>query len=207
MRFTMPPLLVGLPSSAQDVVRWDIGKVRDQGTEGACVGFGCKALLEASPFRQTEGLTAREIYLEARIIDEWPDPNPEDGTSVRAGLNVLKTHGLIESYVWATGMQDVLDFLEKRGPVVMGVTWHGYETDSDGRMRFDGPAVGGHCILATGFDKIRKVVTFQNSWGTSFGHAGEGYITFSDLNRELTQRGGCAAGVTEGFNIGLISCS
>jgi hypothetical protein len=196
-RYTMPPVLVGLPADNREVVRWDIGQIRDQGREGACVGFGCKALLEASPFRQTGGLTAREIYLEARMVDEFDDSEVEEGTSVRAGLNVLKTHGLIQSYVWATGVEDVLDFLAKKGPVVLGVTWHGYETEADGRMRFDGPEVGGHCILATGHDRIRKIITFQNSWGISFGHAGEGYITESDLKRELNNRGGCAAGVIE----------
>src|SRR5687767_11138127 len=101
-RYTMPPLLVGLPDDNREVVRWDIGQIRDQGREGACCGFGCKALLEASPFRQTGGITAREIYLEARMVDEFDDSEVEEGTSVRAALNVLKTHGLIQSYVWAT---------------------------------------------------------------------------------------------------------
>lgn len=196
-RYTMPSVLVGLPADDREVVRWQIGQIRDQGSEGACVGFGCKALLEAAPFRQTGGRTAREIYLEARLIDEWPDDSAEEGTSVRAGLNVLKNMGLIRSYVWATSVEDVLDYLAKKGPVVLGISWHGYQTDADGRMRFDGPVVGNHCILATGHDRARKVVTFQNSWGTDFGHAGEGYITEADLHRELTKRAGVAAGVTE----------
>lgn len=190
----MAPLMVG--TTITEIARWEIGPIRDQGVEGACVGFGCKALLEASPFRQAGGPTAREIYLEARIIDEFDDDQVSSGTSVRAGLNVLKGLGLIESYVWATGVEDIYRFLSAKGPVVIGVDWYGYETDNDGRMRFSGAPVGGHCILLSGFSLATRQFTFQNSWGPSFGIHGEGYITEADMARQLS-RGGVAAGVLE----------
>jgi hypothetical protein len=190
----MPTLLT--VAAVTQVARWEIGPIRDQGVEGACVGFGCKALLEASPFRQSEGPSAREIYLEARIIDEFDDNEVQEGTSVRAGLNVLKGLGLIQSYVWATGVEDVYRFLSSRGPVVAGMDWYGYSTDSDGRMRFTGTPVGGHCILLTGYSLPERKFTFQNSWGSSFGINGEGYITESDLARQLT-KGGTCAGIIE----------
>lgn len=195
--YTMPPLLASSPDDRRVVVDWEPGKIRDQGREGQCVGYGCKALLESSPFRQTDGPTSTEIYLEARLIDEFPDDSLTEGTSVRAGLNVLKNHGLIENYVWATSLEDVYQFIAKRGPVVLGVSWHGYETAVDGLMSFDGPIVGYHCILATSFNRDTDEIGFQNSWGPFFGIGGMGKMKGKDLTRELTKRAGVAAGVIE----------
>lgn len=197
--YTMPALLASSPEDRRVIVDWEPGPIRNQGSEGACCGFGCRALLDSSPFRQEGGPTAREIYFEARLNDEFPDD--QEGTSVRAALNVLKRHKLIESYVWATGVHDVCQFIAKRGPVVAGVSWHGYETDPDGRMRFDAPLVGYHCILLTGFNRDKGAITFQNSWGDTFGRGGLGYIDEGDLQRELTKRGGVCAGVVERIRV------
>lgn len=195
--YQMRPLFGAVPTSIRDVVEWETGPIRNQGSEGACVGFGCKALLEAAPFKQTGEPTAREIYLQARIIDEFDDDEVQEGTSVRAGLDVLRSLGLIRNYVWASNVEDVYQFLDKKGPVVAGVSWHGYFTDLDGRMRFDGPEVGGHSITFTGYDRTTRRFKFQNSWGTEFGARGFGYVTEADLSRELTKRYGVCAGIVE----------
>jgi hypothetical protein len=194
-RHSMAPVLAASPEDRRVIADWEIGPILNQGSEGACVGYGCRALLNASPFRQDDGPTAREIYLEARMVDEFDDS--EEGTSVRAGLNILKKHGLIQSYVWATGVEDVYQFIAKKGPVVAGISWHGYETDSQFRMGFDTPLVGYHCILLTSFNRDKRIFGFQNSWGKSFGSEGQAYMTEQDLHRELTKRGGVCAGVIE----------
>lgn len=195
-RHTMPMVLSATPIDRREVAAWEIGKILDQKSEGSCVGHGCRSLLDASPFRQKEGPSAREIYLEARIIDEFNDREVPEGTSVRAGLNVLKTHGLIESYVWATSIEDVLQFIAKKGPVVLGINWYGYSTAADGRIPMHGTRVGGHCVLGFSFDRKENVLGIQNSWGYSYGIQGCGYISLADLDREM-RRGGVVAGVTE----------
>lgn len=195
MAYTMPQILSATPEDRRVIVDWEIGEIRDQGKEGACVGFGCKALLDASPFRQ-EGPTAREIYLHARLIDEFDDSEVEEGTSVRAGLNVLKSLGLIQSYVWATTIEDVYQFIAKKGPVVIGVNWYGYETAADGRIPMSGTPVGGHCILLYSFNRDKGIFGAQNSWGPTYGKGGCGYMMASDLKREMS-RGASVAGVIE----------
>jgi hypothetical protein len=194
--YTMPPVLAAGPEDKRVIVDWEIGIIRDQGVEGACVGFCCRALLDASPFRQTAGPSAREIYLEARIIDEFDDRKVPEGTSVRAGLNVLKSHGLIQSYVWATGIEDVYQFIARKGPVVLGVNWYSYNTTSEGQIPMTGTPVGGHCVLLYGFDRTKRHFLVQNSWGESYGKKGRGFILERDLARELS-RGAVAAGVLE----------
>lgn len=194
--YTMPLVLSASPEDRRVVVDWEIGPIRDQGVEGACVGFGCRALLDASPFQQIIGPSAREIYLEARVIDEFDDRKVPEGTSVRAGLNVLKSHGLIQSYVWATGIEDVYQFIAKKGPVVIGVNWYSYDTTAEGLIPMTGTPVGGHCVLLYGFDREKKRFLVQNSWGESYGKKGRGFILERDLARELS-RGGVAAGIIE----------
>lgn len=195
--YPMQAMLATVPTSPPiDVQRWKIGPVLNQGAEGACVGFSCKHLLTAQPFEQVHGPSARELYLEARIIDEFDDNKVPEGTSVRAGLNVLKNHDLIESYWWAPDVDNMLRYLSNLGPMVAGTNWYAYDTDLDGRVRFSGSPVGGHAYLITGYDLSSRVFFMVNSWGLSFGHAGEGYITFDDFARQL-RIGGVVAGVRE----------
>ncbi len=89
----------------------------NQGSEGACVGFGCSRAM--SLLNRVE-YDAPWLYHEAQLIDEWDDTPPEEGTSVRAGLEVLRTQGArraksgvvaagdgIAAYRWATSVDQV----------------------------------------------------------------------------------------------------
>lgn len=64
----------------------------DQGSEGACVGFGCSRMMSLLNRSRYE---ARWLWDRAKEIDEWGDTNPGDshGTSVRAALDILATRG------------------------------------------------------------------------------------------------------------------
>jgi hypothetical protein len=64
----------------------------DQGREGACVGFGCSRMMSLLNRKRYD---ARWLWDRAKEVDEWPDTNPGDdnGTSVRAALDVLRTRG------------------------------------------------------------------------------------------------------------------
>jgi hypothetical protein len=65
----------------------------DQGREGACVGFGwsrCMSILNQEPV-----YAARWLWDRCKERDQWPETNPGDneGTSVRAGGEVLIAAG------------------------------------------------------------------------------------------------------------------
>lgn len=96
---------------------WDF---YNQLSEGACVGEGCargQSLLNRCRY------DAPAIYHEAQQIDEYADTPPAEGTSVRAGLEVLRTKGAqrvvagssrpwnladgITAYRWATSWDEV----------------------------------------------------------------------------------------------------
>jgi hypothetical protein len=62
----------------------------DQGKEGACVGFGESRAMSMLNRRRYD---ARWLYKTAQLQDEWWDTPPQEGTSVRAGLDVLREQG------------------------------------------------------------------------------------------------------------------
>lgn len=77
-------------------------KVRDQGQEGACVGFatavGVREFQEKKEHNRYIVLSPRFLYEEARKIDGFPDD--EAGTSCLAAMKVLKEKGVCEEEFW-----------------------------------------------------------------------------------------------------------
>lgn len=102
----------------------------DQGREGACVGFGASRMMSLLNRHRYD---ARWLYQQAQLVDEWPDTPPEEGTSVRAGLDILRRvgHRRVRGFLrpvaepnptdgiaanrWATSMDDVLTTLGRAG--------------------------------------------------------------------------------------------
>jgi hypothetical protein len=119
-----------------------------------------------------------------------------EGASVLAGARVLRDLGDIKSYRWGFGLDDVLQTLSRRGPVVLGINWTDsmYSTDDHGLIEISGPVVGGHCILASGIWPNHPffkddVVALINSWGSSWGINGRGFLRTSDLDSLLRENG------------------
>lgn len=75
------------PATLRDAEGWR--DFYDQGQEGSCVGFGCSRM---SSLTNRKRYDARWLYVEAQKVDEWPG-EAYDGTSVRAGMDVLRTQG------------------------------------------------------------------------------------------------------------------
>ena len=77
---------------------WDF---YDQGREGACVGFGCSRMMSLLNRKRYD---ARWLWDWAKSTDEWPETNPGDdqGTSVRAACDILRSRGHVP---WKRGLQ------------------------------------------------------------------------------------------------------
>ena len=207
------PMRTLLPARAFTGVKrwWDSGAWLDQGQTGTCVGHGWAHWFEDSPVNPLGTVDPFGIYRDACLIDEWEDNDDQDlfwGTSVRAGAEVLKTRDGISSYYWAEpvnddgGLQDVIDAVGYKGPVVMGTNWYPmmevpiYKLWPDGLVRktlllggIDQQPVGGHCYVLNGVDVPNRLFRMKNSWGRGWGSNGRAVISFGNVRRLLKEDG------------------
>lgn len=172
--------------------KWDDYAYLDQGSDGACVGFGTSGELAAEPNSapNVDYTFAMDLYHDAQRIDEWPGEDYE-GTSVLAGAKVAQNRGFYSSYLWATNETDVAATVSNFGPVIIGVNWHEdmMDTDADGFVHVSGEVVGGHCVVVIGIDVENGFYTFRNSWSQSWGQNGEGKISRKDMVKLIADDG------------------
>ncbi len=191
--------LMGAPAEMPVSKAWEPGPTLDQRQTSSCVGHACWQFQTAEPILQGVVMSPFEIYDEARQIDEWPDNDEKDeGTSVRAGLNVMKSHGIIENYYWAESADQALEYMLKFGPLVFGTDWTEdmFYPDAQAVIRPTGKLAGGHAWFAWAGQWDEKFITGLTSWGADFGYNGSFKLSLYDID-ELFKRGGCAAAVTE----------
>ena len=185
--------LLGAPRPLRSYT-WRCINWLDQGREGACVGFAWAHELVARPVvvMSMTASDATRIYKKAQTLDPWPGEDYE-GTSVLAGVKAIQSQWpkLIPEYRWAFGLDDVLETLSYRGPMVLGVNWyeHMARPDVNNIIWPTGKLLGGHAILANGIDVKRRLVRLHNSWGRGWGLGGDCFISFENLGL-LLQRGG-----------------
>jgi hypothetical protein len=192
-------------------------KTWDQGREGACVGFGCSMMMSVLNSRK---YAPRWLWNEAKEVDEWPDTNPGDdnGTSVRAGCDVLRDQGHRRVYYgrtlppslaegisenrWATSVDEVRACIAAGVPVAIGVNWYTAfdRPEQDGtrwwavrRGQPLGRVRGGHCVCVYGASDRLQAVRFKNSWGPDYPLA---LLPYTVLQR-LLDEGGEATVVTD----------
>lgn len=186
--------------------QWKSGEILDQGREGACVGFGWTAEALSTPVPvditkmkadvpRTGNEFAANLYHVAKTLDDTPGED-YDGTSVLAGAKTMQKFGLIKEYRWAFDIEDVIDSILTKGPVVLGIYWYESMYDApNGVLTVSGKIVGGHCITAVGFKTAASSVTgedtiiLQNSWGADWGNNGLAEIRVTELAELLKNDG------------------
>jgi len=186
--------------------------VLDQGHLGSCTGNAGTGALGTQPFYDAVGRTvlpaagdepgaekfAVQLYSDATVVDGYPGTYPptDTGSSGLAICKVLKSRGTINGYRFARTAYGFLRLLQN-GPVLQGMPWyHAFFTpdaqgfiDSDPNWPSSGVA-GGHEIEAVGVeldtaDAFNSVITYVNSWGTTWGDAGRFRMrlrTYEQLN-------------------------
>lgn len=218
LRFLSGPS-TGEPTRAPRSWTYRLESWFNQGSEGACVGFGYAH--EAASFPAvvsglSNGYAREQLYWRFQREDPWeggayPGANPfMEGTSVLTGAKVMKDLGYYTEYRWGITAIDVAHHLGYDGPAVMGLNWHSgmFGTDSNGFIHATGRVEGGHCILAVGVkivwkhwynkfvsrkwenvDLDRSYILLHNSWGQSWGVNGRAKLTLTDLDLLMQQQG------------------
>lgn len=150
--------------AAKEIDPWPLNVMFD--------GAGTK-IRDAFKIMKTHGLARDRLWPFSRSL---PDPRNEQ---------LIKQDALrhrIGSFYALNNNDDRRQTLAKVGPFVIGVpvfaNWStigsdGVVPDPRGAQR------GGHAILVVGYDDVRKRFKIQNSWTTSWGDRGYGYISYS----------------------------
>lgn len=173
-----------LPASRE----WTCGRVLDQGDTPECTAFSWRAHLDAEPNPEpARGPDPDTLYREEKGIDGIPG----DGSTVRAGAQLLQQQGLIDEYVWAFDEPTIRAWVLGRGPVVFGSNWYDgmFTPDASGIVRIGGNVAGGHAYLCVGFDGPSGLYKFQNSWGLLWGKLGRFWMDAATVARLLLEQG------------------
>ena len=181
----------------------------DQASEGACVGFASSWLMSIFNRRAYD---ARWLWNEAKQIDQWAFTNPGDdnGTSVRAAMDVLRTlghsrvHGgrthapaLSEGILtnrWATTVDEVRTSIADGNPVVLGCNWYVNfdQPKLDGGSRHWigrgnlGSVRAGHAVCVYRASDRMQAVGIVNNWGTRYPLV---MMPYETLGRLLDEQG------------------
>jgi len=187
---------MGKPLAPQEWER--VLAVLNQGQLGSCTGNAGTGALGTQPFYDAVGRRvlpgtdaaageefAVQLYADATVVDGYPGTYPPDdtGSSGLAICKVLKTRGTIKGYCHARTAYGFLRLLQN-GPVLQGMPWYNafYTPDTKGFIDSDphwssSGVAGGHEVEAIGVeldttDAFNSVITYVNSWGTSWGDSG-----------------------------------
>lgn len=118
----------------------------------------------------------------------WANDEPfNKKPSAEAYADGLKGHELTKYYAVKTLLQ-VKKALSTGYPVVGSFTWCKYSVDENNILL---PATDteikksdtGHAIVIVGYDDIRKLFEFRNSWGESWGNKGYAYMTYDQFKK------------------------
>ena len=148
----------------------------NQGSEGACVGFGITNVLNANPQPGVLGnLFARDFYRRITQTDSFTGDwrSGQSGTSIRDGAKQAIREGLFSSYAFTASVDVLLRWLAEKGPFYVGIPWYrSMDTIVSGyaRINKDSGIRGWHCVAVDGYDlslndPYMDHVIFPNSWG------------------------------------------
>ena len=118
----------------------------------------------------------------------WPYTMPFDVEPNQGCYSGAKFHRTLKYLGVQQQQADILDCLAQHYPFVFGIT--AYESiesaavDATGNVPMPAMSeaqIGGHAILAVGYDIASGRILFRNSWGTSWGNEGYGTIPIEYL--------------------------
>lgn len=173
---------------------------QDQGDVGKCTAEAAQSCLVSDAFWSTlvdQASIALPTWTDSFYSDEetldgdGPYPPQDNGSSGLTSAKVAKARGLISGYLHAFSADDALKAIQI-APLTWGTLWKTGMDDVDaatGQVRYTGSVRGGHEIAPYKVEAASERMWFRNSWGASWGHGGNAWISFDDFAASLADQG------------------
>lgn len=179
------------PAPPSDVFEWPNPQpILNQEDTNHCVGFSGAQWGNTLPVNdQYTDRDGHAIYYECKVIDG--EPGEENGSYIRSLGQALKARKRVTAYAFAANVEEAIEWLKVKGPVVAGTNWYDdmFFPDSFGLVAATGPLVGGHAYLMNGFDPNTDELLYINSWGKNWGADGHFRLSLMDAKMLHTMDG------------------
>lgn len=206
-----------LPKSAIKSAKWTRrSPILNQGPIGSCTGNALTGLLGTDSKGRTAATSvtvkadSRGVFtagtypldeafaVKAYSLNTWLDtipgeyPGNDTGSSGIACGKTAQMLGLATGYSHAFSL-DALKSALQSGPALIGIVWLNsmFDPKPDGQIVIDKTSgiAGGHELVVSAYDATTGEWQLDNSWDTSWGVAGSGYVADADMGWLLSQQG------------------
>lgn len=170
---------------------WADGWQGNQGNTPHCGAYSWMHAISDGPvFQKTivnnPLMKPKQFYDLCKDIDELKG----EGTTLHATAKVAKNLGIVSEYRWVNDLDNLVLALLVHGPVIAGTNWYqGMSAPENGKMKIKGSMTGGHAYVINGVDVNKKLFRIKNSYGKLWGKNGHAYLSFSDMERLIKEKG------------------
>lgn len=180
--------------------------ILDQGNVGSCTADAAIGLLGTAPLVSDKLMSligqkygsfdqncAYKLYSDEEDLDgDGPYPPNDNGSSGLTSAKALRNAGIITGWSQTFSLEDAMKALTVT-PFITGTVWYNsmFRPDADGLVTVDTSSgiAGGHEYEVVGFDAVKGLVKFANSWGNSWGRDGYFYLSVTDYGTLLYNNG------------------
>jgi C1A family cysteine protease len=187
----------------------------DEGTcVGFATTAGMKEYQEKIDYEKLIELSPRFLYSECKKIDGMPDeegtsiriavkvlqkkgvcrekywkykPHQKDKPKKGAYDDAIRFR--VKTYARILDLNELRMTLATKGPCVIGVyVFSSMLETKDGKIKMPGrreKTLGGHAICPVGYDDKKGFIKFKNSWSTSWGDKGYGYLPYEYIEKYM----------------------
>lgn len=153
--------------------------------------------IEGTPLSEDSGCQVRDVFKAmarygVAFESEWPyDVAVFDQMPPRTVMKDALQHKAI-SYHRCDGLDAIKTCIVQGFPLIGGFTCftslQSDQTAQTGDVPMPAPdeaQIGGHCIYFDGYDDVAQMLSFRNSWGTSWGLTGCGRLPYGYVEQGL----------------------
>jgi hypothetical protein len=104
---------------------------------------------------------------------------------------VLKIAGRLNIYAFAATVDEAVQWILTKGPVLFGTDWYTgmFSPNEQGLVKPTGSVEGGHEYVGIGYDPVTEIIEYINSWSDTWGVNGRFYMHKEDAEKVFAYQG------------------